>query len=45
VPTPIGIFRDVQRHVFGRGGAARRGTATEVELADLLVGSDSWTVG
>jgi 2-oxoglutarate/2-oxoacid ferredoxin oxidoreductase subunit beta len=45
VPTPIGIFRDVQRHVFGRGGSVRRTPATEVELADLLVGSDSWTVG
>jgi 2-oxoglutarate ferredoxin oxidoreductase subunit beta len=45
VPTPIGIFRDVQRPVFGRSTAVRRSTATEVELADLLLGSDSWTVG
>ena len=45
VPTPIGIFRDVQRPVYGRTSAPRRGTATEVELADLLLGSDSWTVG
>ncbi|MBV9604727.1 MAG: 2-oxoacid:ferredoxin oxidoreductase subunit beta [Solirubrobacterales bacterium] len=45
VPTPIGIFRDVQRPVFGRHGARRTAPATEVELADLLVGSDSWTVG
>jgi len=45
VPTPIGIFREVQRHVFGRGGSMRRTPATEVELADLLVGTDSWTVG
>ena len=45
VPTPIGIFRDVQRPVYGRSGAPRRGTATDVELADLLLGSDSWTVG
>jgi 2-oxoglutarate ferredoxin oxidoreductase subunit beta len=45
VPTPIGIFRDVQRPVYGRSGAVRRTAATEVELADLLVGSDSWTVG
>jgi 2-oxoglutarate/2-oxoacid ferredoxin oxidoreductase subunit beta len=45
VPTPIGIFRDVQRHVYGRGASVRRTPATEVELADLLVGSDSWTVG
>ena len=45
VPTPIGIFRDVQRHVYGRGGAVRATPATEVELADLLLGADSWTVG
>ena len=45
VPTPIGVFRDVQRPGFGRHGSIRRTSATEVELADLLVGSDSWTVG
>jgi 2-oxoglutarate ferredoxin oxidoreductase subunit beta len=45
VPTPIGIFREVQRHVYGRGGAVRSQPATEVELADLLLGADSWTVG
>jgi 2-oxoglutarate/2-oxoacid ferredoxin oxidoreductase subunit beta len=45
VPTPIGVFRDVQRHVFGRGGAVRSAPATEVELADLVLGTDSWTVG
>jgi 2-oxoglutarate ferredoxin oxidoreductase subunit beta len=44
-PTPIGIFRDVQRPVFARHGSIRRTPATEVELTDLLVGSDSWTVG
>jgi len=45
VPTPIGIFRDVQRPVFGRQGSLRTAPATDVELADLLAGSDSWTVG
>ena len=45
VPTPIGIFRDVQRPVFGRHGTVRTPPATDVELADLLVGTDSWTVG
>ena len=44
VPTPIGIFRDVQRPVYGRSGSVRRTPATDVELADLLVGSDSWAV-
>ena len=45
VPTPIGVFRDVQRPVFGRHGPRRTTPATDLELADLLVGSDSWTVG
>jgi 2-oxoglutarate/2-oxoacid ferredoxin oxidoreductase subunit beta len=45
VPTPIGVFRDVQRPVFGRSGTVRSTPATEVELADLLLGADSWTVG
>ena len=45
VPTPIGIFRDVQRPVFRRSGRVRAMPATEVELADLLIGTDSWTVG
>jgi 2-oxoglutarate/2-oxoacid ferredoxin oxidoreductase subunit beta len=45
VPTPIGIFRDVNRHVYGRPSAVRATPATEVELADLLLGADSWTVG
>jgi hypothetical protein len=31
--------------VYARHGAMRRTPATEVELADLLVGSDSWTIG
>jgi 2-oxoglutarate/2-oxoacid ferredoxin oxidoreductase subunit beta len=44
-PTPIGIFRDVRRPVFGRNGTGRSEPATEVELADLLLGADSWTVG
>jgi 2-oxoglutarate ferredoxin oxidoreductase subunit beta len=44
VPTPIGVFRDVQRPVYGRHGAVRTTPATDVELADLLLSSDSWTV-
>ena len=42
VPTPIGIFRDVERPVYGRGAAHE--VASEVELAALLMGGDSWTV-
>jgi 2-oxoglutarate ferredoxin oxidoreductase subunit beta len=43
-PTPIGIFRDVERPVYGRGGRVASATATEDQLAQLLEGSDSWTV-
>ena len=45
VPTPIGIFRQVERHVYGRGRPDRTIPATDVELSDLLLGADSWTVG
>ncbi len=44
-PTPIGIFRSVQRPAFGRGGdpeAAR--AASDEDLGKLLVGADTWTV-
>jgi 2-oxoglutarate ferredoxin oxidoreductase subunit beta len=41
-PTPIGIFRDVDRPVYRQRGAAE--TATEEQLADLLLAGDSWTV-
>jgi 2-oxoglutarate ferredoxin oxidoreductase subunit beta len=45
-PTPIGIFRDVQRPVYGRGpGAAERVTpASDEQLAALLSAGDTWTV-
>ena len=45
VPTPIGIFRQVERPVYGRSGPVRDEPATDVELSDLLLGADSWTVG
>jgi 2-oxoglutarate/2-oxoacid ferredoxin oxidoreductase subunit beta len=41
-PTPIGIFRDVQRPVFGRRAAAE--LASDEQLADLLAAGDTWTV-
>ncbi len=41
-PTPIGIFRDVQRPVYGRSSATE--PASEDQLADLLTGGDTWTV-
>jgi 2-oxoglutarate ferredoxin oxidoreductase subunit beta len=45
-PTPIGIFRDVQRPVYGRGpGAAERITpASDEQLTALLAAGDTWTV-
>jgi 2-oxoglutarate/2-oxoacid ferredoxin oxidoreductase subunit beta len=43
-PTPIGIFRDVARPVFGRPTRVRHEAAGEHELAELLVSGDSWTV-
>ncbi|MFZ1995799.1 MAG: 2-oxoacid:ferredoxin oxidoreductase subunit beta, partial [Solirubrobacteraceae bacterium] len=40
-PTPIGIFRDVERPVFRRGATK---PATESQLSDLLFAGDTWTV-
>ena len=44
-PTPIGIFRDVERAVYGREGRVPPETAGEGELGELLVAGDTWTVG
>jgi 2-oxoglutarate ferredoxin oxidoreductase subunit beta len=43
-PTPIGIFRDVERPVYGRGRRVADAPASDDQLAELLEGSDSWTV-
>ena len=44
-PTPIGVFRDVQRPVYGRNGRSGSDhTATDEELAELLVSGDTWTI-
>jgi 2-oxoglutarate ferredoxin oxidoreductase subunit beta len=45
-PTPIGIFRDVQRPVYGRGpDAGQRATPASLEqLEGLLHAGDTWTV-
>ena len=43
-PTPIGIFRDVERPVYGRGGRVSPEPATEEQLAELLSSGDTWTV-
>jgi 2-oxoglutarate ferredoxin oxidoreductase subunit beta len=42
-PTPIGIFRDVERPVYGRG-RPRSAAASDGQLAELLLAGDTWTV-
>lgn len=41
-PTPIGIFRDVERPVYRQRAGTE--TASDEQLADLLAGGDTWTV-
>jgi 2-oxoglutarate/2-oxoacid ferredoxin oxidoreductase subunit beta len=43
-PTPIGIFRDVERPVYGRDAGAAAKPASDHQLEQLLLGGDSWTV-
>jgi len=43
-PTPIGVFRDVERPVFARTDQVRAEPASETELAELLTRGDTWTV-
>jgi 2-oxoglutarate ferredoxin oxidoreductase subunit beta len=42
-PTPIGIFRDVERPVYGRGRPQPEPPSDD-ELAELLRAGDTWTV-
>jgi 2-oxoglutarate ferredoxin oxidoreductase subunit beta len=48
-PTPIGIFRDVQRPVYGEAMEGQLAAAAEKlghgDLAKLLHAGDTWTVG
>jgi 2-oxoglutarate ferredoxin oxidoreductase subunit beta len=41
-PTPIGIFRDVERPVYHQSATAQPGS--EEQLADLLEAGETWTV-
>ncbi len=41
-PTPIGVFRSVQRPVYGHGPATE--PPSEAHLADLLTAGDTWTI-
>ena len=43
-PTPIGIFRAVERPVYFRSGRVPPVPASEDDLAELLVRGDTWTV-
>jgi 2-oxoglutarate ferredoxin oxidoreductase subunit beta len=43
-PTPIGIFRDVKRAVYGRDGRVPPEPAGVGELGELLVAGDTWTI-
>jgi 2-oxoglutarate ferredoxin oxidoreductase subunit beta len=43
-PTPIGIFRDAQRAVYGREGRVPPEPAGEDQLGELLVSGDTWAV-
>jgi 2-oxoglutarate ferredoxin oxidoreductase subunit beta len=43
-PTPIGIFRDVERPVYGRPDKVLAEPPSEAELEELLVRGDTWTV-
>jgi 2-oxoglutarate ferredoxin oxidoreductase subunit beta len=43
-PTPIGIFRQVERPVFGRAARSRPALPEDDELAALLAGGDTWTI-
>ena len=44
-PTPIGIFRDVARPVYGRGERFNNTAGSEEDLGELLVAGETWTVG
>jgi 2-oxoglutarate ferredoxin oxidoreductase subunit beta len=43
-PTPIGIFRAVQRPVYGRGGHGRGEPGSNEQLGELLLAGDPWTI-
>jgi 2-oxoglutarate/2-oxoacid ferredoxin oxidoreductase subunit beta len=43
-PTPIGIFRDIQRPVYGRTSTISPEPATEEQLSELLLAGETWTI-
>ena len=42
-PTPIGVFRDISRPVYGREAGAGE-AASDQQLEELLISADTWTV-
>ena len=42
-PTPIGIFRDIERAVFGRTDPAVAAAASDEALTELRLGGDTWS--
>jgi 2-oxoglutarate ferredoxin oxidoreductase subunit beta len=44
-PTPIGVFRDVERQVYGRGPQVAAAPPSEDQLEALLHGGETWTIG
>jgi 2-oxoglutarate ferredoxin oxidoreductase subunit beta len=44
-PTPIGIFRQVERQVYGRPSKILPEPVSDEELAELLLRGDTWSVG
>jgi 2-oxoglutarate ferredoxin oxidoreductase subunit beta len=43
-PTAIGVFRDVQRPVYGRSGLVAPEPASDEELEALLNSGETWTI-
>ncbi len=43
-PTPLGIFRDVERPVYGRTAGSQSSPSNETDLDQLLHAGDSWTI-
>jgi 2-oxoglutarate ferredoxin oxidoreductase subunit beta len=44
-PTPLGIFRDVERPVYGRAANGTGGSPSDQQLEQLLLSGGTWTVG
>jgi 2-oxoglutarate ferredoxin oxidoreductase subunit beta len=43
-PTPIGVFRDVTRPVYGRSTASDGEAIGDEDLGRLLMAGETWTI-